>query len=107
MQSKAYWAGHYRGDMLTETIDGEIVRDPIELTIYRGQVLDLTISGIRVAVLGPNFFGVRIHFTALAAESHPIHCRGSKEGRLIRGKVMVPSIQAQGTFSVRKEAPLL
>lgn len=107
MRRQAYWAGHYRGDMLTETADGEIVRDPIELTIYRGHVLDLTISGIRVAVLGPSFFGGHIHFSALAAESHRIDCRGSKEGRLIRGRVEVPSIQAQGTFSVRKEESLL
>jgi hypothetical protein len=90
--------------MLTETVDGEIVRDPIELTIYRGRVADLTISGIRVAVLGPSIFGGRIHFSALAAETHQIYWRGRKEGQLIRGRVEVPSIQAQGTFSVRKEA---
>lgn len=102
MRSETRWWGRYEGDMLTETEDGELLHDPIQMTIYRGRVLDVLISGVRVAVQGPNFLGGRIHFTALAAPSHPIHCRGNKAGCIISGRVHVPSINASGTFSVRR-----
>ena len=101
MRTATRWWGRYEGDMLTQTEDGELLHDPLQMTIYRGRILDVLISGVRVAVQGPSFFGGRIHFTALATPSHPIHCRGNKAGCIISGQIDVPSINASGTFSVR------
>jgi len=106
LQTLTRWFGRYCGDMLTHTEDGELLHDPIVMTIFRGRILDLTISGVRVAVQGPSFYGGRIQLTALASPSHLIHLRGNKEGVIISGKIDVPSIQGTGTFSVKRDPAL-
>ncbi len=102
MRAATRWWGRYKGDMLTRTDDGELLHDPLEITIYRARSLDLIISGVRVAVEGPNFNGGRIRFTALATPTHQIHWRGNMSGPIISGRIDVPSIGASGTFSVRR-----
>ena len=69
MRTVTRWWGRYEGDMLTQTEDGELLHDPLQMTIYQGRILDVLISGVRVAVRGPSFYGGRIHFTALALPS--------------------------------------
>ena len=102
MLFRSGWLGRYVGDMLTTTKDGELIRDKLVMIIDRSRVLDLTISDVRVAVLGPNFNGRKIRFTALASKDHEIHYWGTRVGTVIDGTIDAPSIDAKGTFSVRR-----
>jgi hypothetical protein len=102
MLFKSGWHGRYVGDMLTTTRDGELIRDRLVMTIDRSRVLDLTISDVRVSVVGPTFNGRKIRFTALASKDHEIHYWGTRVGTVIDGTINAPSIEATGTFSVRR-----